>query len=312
MENLSSASIEVKNKTKISFTETYDEHADVNEIVIFSLLGLLIIFGNVTSILVFWRRRFFLKRSTIFLINLTTADLMVGIVAIYTILEHILPQDINESIIGDVYFKINVAFDVFAGLSSIFFLTAISMEKVHAVLRPLRHVVIPTCYYVIGVCSVWLLAGFLSALTLLSLQEYLNEQVLTVVISVFIGLALLITCVSYVTIWVKFSRRSFVPRTAATEMNKKLLTTLFTVTVLSLVSWLPVHIIFIFLRLFPNIPISDTIVVATRLLQFANSFLNPIVYNLRMPEFRKATMNLICGCVVTDSPNVEIRLMSME
>jgi len=311
MENLSSALIETTDNNTTSLSRIYNEQTDVKEIAIFILVGHFIIFGNVTSILVFWRRRHFLKRSTILLINLTAADLLVGLVVIFTILGDFIPKDDNSSI-KDVHFKIIVPFDAFAGMSSIFFLAAISLEKSHAILRPLRHVAMPTSFYVIGVCSVWFLTGFLSGLLLLSLCGFLNNHVTDIVISSFIGLALVITCVSYATIWVKFSRRIFVPHNTATEMNKKLVKTLFIVTVLSLISWLPFHIIFTLLQLFPNIPISDSTVIITRLLQFANSLLNPIVYNLRMPEFRKALMNLICSCAIRDRPKANIRLVSLK
>ena len=312
MKNRSFAPVKPEsNNTTTSLTWIYSEQTDLKEIVFFTFLGILIIFENATSILVFWRRRFVLKRSTILLINLTTADLLVGFAIINAIVGEFLPEN-GKTSIKDVHFKVTVQFDAFAGLSSIFFLAAISLEKSHSILRPLRHVAMTTRCYVIGVCSVWLLTGFLSGLILLSLFDCLDDQVIDIVISSFIGLALLVTCVSYTTIWLKFSRRVLIQRTPATELNKRLVKTLFIVTVLSLVSWLPFHIIFLLLHLFPGIPISDSAVVITRLLQFANSLLNPIVYNLRMPEFRKATKKLICGCVMKHPQNVQIPLASLK
>lgn len=300
------------NNTAISLiTGIHSEESEMAESVLFILLGLFIIFGNALSILVFWRRRFFLKRSTILLINLTTADLMVGLAVIGSILGNFLPQE-NNSNVEDIFMKIVLPFDSFAGLSSIFFLAAISLERAHAVLRPLRHVVMTTRCYVILVYAVWLLTVFLSGLILLSWCEYLNNKLTDIVISSFVGLALLLTCVSYTTIWIRFSRRVFIPRNTETMVNKKLVKTLFIVTAVSLISWLPFHIIFILLHLFPRIPISYNTILLTRLLQYANSLVNPIVYNLRMLEFRKAMLRLICGCVVKDRPKVEIRLMSMK
>ena len=89
MEIFSTASVEnTKNETNETFSnEVYGEEKDVKEIVVFLLLGIL--FVNATSIVVFWRRRFFLRRSTILLINLTTADLLVGFIptGIFTMLE---------------------------------------------------------------------------------------------------------------------------------------------------------------------------------------------------------------------------------
>ena len=90
MEIFSTASLEnTKNETNETFSnEVSGEEKDVKEIVVFLLLGILIIFVNATNIVVFWRRRFFLRRSTILLINLTTADLLVGFIltGIFTML----------------------------------------------------------------------------------------------------------------------------------------------------------------------------------------------------------------------------------
>ena len=274
-------------------------------------LGFLVIFGNATSIVIFWRRRFFLRRSTILLINLTTADLLVGFVIIFTMLEDILP---SYFISREVYSEINVGFDAFALLTSILFLAAISVEKAHAVLRPLRHFFIPTRHYISGVLTMWFLAGFLSAINLLPLHAILNKQIAITVISSSIGLALLIIFISYASIWFKFNKRMFKPPTAATEMNQKLVKTLFMVTILSVVSWLPLQIILILLYYYPNIKITANILLTVRFLQYFNSLLNPIVYNLRMPDFRKEMINLICGCCIKDIPprRADIRLKSFR
>ena len=90
MEIFSTASVEnTKNETNETFSnEVYGEEKDVKEIVVFLLFGILIIFVNATSIVVFGVG-FFLRRSTILLINLTTADLLVGFIltGIFTMLE---------------------------------------------------------------------------------------------------------------------------------------------------------------------------------------------------------------------------------
>ncbi|CAH3168321.1 unnamed protein product [Porites lobata] len=262
MENSSSASVQKTNKVSLILLNEIDsEEANVTKTVFFIALGLVIIFGNATSIVIFWRRRFFLQRSAILLMNLTAADLLVGFVIIFTIMEDILP---SYFISREIYSEMNVGFDAFALLSSILFLAAISVERAHAVLRPVRHLFIPTRYYFSGVLTVWFMAGFLSAINLLPLHAILSKQITITVISTSIGLALLIIFISYASIWFKFNKRMFNPSTARTEMNQKL---------------------------------------------YFNSLLNPIVYNLRMPDFRKEMIDLICGCCIKDIPKrADIRL----
>ncbi|CAH3168319.1 unnamed protein product [Porites lobata] len=103
----------------------------------------------------------------------------------------------------------------------------------------------------------------------------------------------------------------FNPSTARTEMNQKLVKTLFMVTILSLISWLPLQVILILLYYYPNVKITANILLIVRLFQYFNSLLNPIVYNLRMPDFRKEMINLICACCIKDIPKrAGIRLNS--
>ena len=74
--------------------------------------------------------------------------------------------------------------------------------------------------------------------------------------------------------------------------------TLFTVTSLSLLMWLP-YLITSFLFLATDIFSSLSEIVFLRLyngsivLFFANSFLNPILYTMRMPGFRRA-LKILC------------------
>ena len=74
--------------------------------------------------------------------------------------------------------------------------------------------------------------------------------------------------------------------------NKKLAKTLFIVTILSLITWLPTG----FSLASPSYlrDASSLYVQITLTLQFANSFLNPIVYCFRMTEFKMSLKKLFC------------------
>ena len=116
---------------------------------VFGLLGLLIVLGNTVSIITFWRRRFFTERSSILLINLSVADFIVGLVVIFTVIVGNLFLQDGSNGVKNIPITIIIPFDVFSGLSSISFLTAIAVEKTYTLLRPLRHVTTATRNYVI-------------------------------------------------------------------------------------------------------------------------------------------------------------------
>ena len=104
--------------------------------------------------------------------------------------------------------------------------------------------------------------------------------------------------VSYVFIFVKLRFGNQPRHHGAANRERKLTVTLFTVTSLSLLMWLP-YVITTFLFFATNILMSLSDMAFFRLqhvsiiLLYANSFLNPILYTLRMPGFRWA-LKMLC------------------
>lgn len=111
-----------------------------------------------------------------------------------------------------------------------------------------------------------------------------------IVISTYTATCLIIITVAYLTIFI-YSRKR-VPRV---ELNReqnhnKLTKTLFIVTLLSLITWTP-HGIANVLR-FTTHDVEGEVYLAGQFCRLANSYVNPIVYCLQMPEFRERLINL--------------------
>ena len=81
---------------------------------VFGLLGLLIVLGNTVSIIMFWRRRFFMERSSILLINLSVADFIVGLVVIFTAIVGNLFLQAGSNGVKNIPITIIIPFDVFS------------------------------------------------------------------------------------------------------------------------------------------------------------------------------------------------------
>ena len=98
------------------------------------------------------------------------------------------------------------------------------------------------------------------------------------------GVCLIIVLCAYSVIWI-FSKKKD-PRLSENKhiRNKDLAKTLFIVTLVSLLTWLPFAVAFNL-----SFPLEDywNIGRLPRCLQLANSFLNPIIYCFRMPMFRE-------------------------
>ena len=96
--------------------------------------------------------------------------------------------------------------------------------------------------------------------------------------------------------------------------ERKLTVTLFIVTSLSLLLWLP-FVITVFLFFSTNILKSLSEIAFFRLnyvssvLLYANSFLNPILYAMRMPGFRRALKML---CRQRPQPHRQVEIISLR
>ena len=103
---------------------------------------------------------------------------------------------------------------------------------------------------------------------------------------------LFIVCGCNIGIWRKFRRgRMASQQQNRAVQNQRLTKTLLFVSIIALISWIPFIIVNLFLAL--ERPDLSTYYYTTDILNYSNSFLNPILYALRIPEFKQA-LGLCC------------------
>ena len=168
----------------------------------------------------------------------------------------------------------------------------ISLERVHATFRPIEHRIIRKWVYVVAIAVVWVLPVITSVTSMVVL--FMTGYYLF-----FYGfhccLCLFVICVSYIAILIKFRcgahpRRYF----ATSSKQRKLTVTLFITTLASLLLWLPYHILVIVNLKTSDLPKSFPRLEAVRLgyslfvLFYANSLVNPVLYTIRIPDFKRA------------------------
>ena len=254
---------------------------------------------NAFTLATYIRNRHLRKGSTYLIINLTVADLLVAIVAGTSIifeegnLETLkgLKQDL--SLQSFLYFTLHVL-SLVASLANI---SLISLERLHATLFPYRHCLVGTRVYLATILCSWLFSlTFSSVLSLLTFRASLAS--FWYVIASYIFLSLLILTVSYSIIISTVKNNPHTPN-AGTALSKerKLTVTLFTVTVVSFLTILPGAIWTvvpqrIWSKLCPAV--FSRIDYSFDLLYLFNSIVNPLIYAVRMQEFRKAARKLFC------------------
>ncbi|XP_068754935.1 histamine H2 receptor-like [Montipora capricornis] len=262
---------------------------EITFIVIFTLEAVLIIIGNSLAILVFCTQNLRRQRPHLLLINLAVADLLVGIAEPLVLATENVPRMLAEPGQGRNIQSPTSTFQFFASSSSVLLLALISLERVYAVLWPLRHRVANLQVYVCSVLIVWFSGIVMTVLSLIPVFfRRANRVYFSVAILTCLSISLLIICVSYVKIR---ARLLVIPegRVAhnTTERNLRLSKTILGVIVISLVFWLPAFVVY-FARVFCPQCFSPLLKSFVKVLHLANSMVNPLVYTFRMQAFRNA------------------------
>lgn len=180
----------------------------------------------------FWKRRFHSRKTSVVLINLSVADLMVGVSSVEDIIRYICL--LSKASCGKDWTTKYFILGEFSGCASISFLVLVSLERLYAIVWPFRSRTTSSRTYMIAVGIVWLLSGATPALALLSK----SSEILPVEVYEWFGSVIMIACpltvsCAYALIWFYSKRKD--PRLSQNnhKRNKNLAKTLFIVTVSS-------------------------------------------------------------------------------
>ena len=244
---------------------------------------------NGFTIITFARNHHLRKCTTYLIINLAMADLLVGAVSGPLHIYHTLTFK-HESGFSWKKFTVKYFETVFENCS-LLNLALLSLERLHATLFPFRHSRMTNWIYLKTVVCIWLLALVLSSaeaalfLTDLKASKIFYASLMIIVLSTVI--------VSYMIIIFNVKRNVPPQLSGAGAYDRKLTATLFVVTVLSTLSILPRFFWDVLgVRRFNTLSTKALFNIhqSVHVLFFANSFVNPIVYALRMQEFRNAAL----------------------
>ena len=254
----------------------------------FGLLSFLIIVGNALSISILFKRRL-RKRPHFLLISLAFADLLVGLIAVPL---YIMNQ---ANLLLHTAYWVYLCVDMITGLSSVFTLTAISLERLHAISRPLRHRQLTSPSYAIAIATPWIFSLIVSLSYLLSVFSVITNLQFFSGIIISLSTSLLVTCISYFIIWRKQTSR-IIPNETQARKDFNLNRTLLLVSVIFVFSWLPFHVLNIVSTFCASCEIFLVTVYVVKFLHYSNSFMNFLVYCFRMPDYRKALSRMLHKC----------------
>ena len=119
----------------------------------FGVMAFIIIFGNSLTIATLLKKKF-RKGSHFLLISLALADLLVGCMIPLYMAGMIVLSYKPEILLYALYLS------MFVSLSSIFHLAVISLERLHATLRPFRHRQLSLTAYWVAIATPWIVSLF--------------------------------------------------------------------------------------------------------------------------------------------------------
>ena len=254
--------------------------------VVYICEAVLILTGNSITVYIFWTIRKRLKRTSYLLINLAVADILAGIgIALYVYNHFVSIKELTKTatIIGLVGI-----------LCSLLSMVLISLERMCAILWPFRHRILSIWHYHISVGIVWFMA-FSTATLNASIDVFNTKSNFTFVTAVAIFCSVALISGAYLAIWISTRRNRMPGRTyRSTEQDRKLAKTLFLVTALSIIVFLPKGINYTFSTYKEHM--HSFWVQLTIVAQQTNSILNPAVYCFNMPEFKESLKKLLCRC----------------
>lgn len=234
--------------------------------------------------------------------GLAVSDMLVGLVSIPCWMFIDLSQYKGKPKNNDVT-RFYSAFDIFIGIASILQLTCISMERCHAVVRPIKHRTLSKHVFYIMIAFPWFYAALMGFLHPLQYQTW--ESSFTILMSTtgfFIPLMIII--IAYFTIYRYMRRKSdIIQRHSVAQkrlINKelKLSITLAFITSIFVITWLPLFVVtFIATYSLGTLGAGITkirLVKFVKWMHYSNSAINPYIYSYRNEGIRTTLKVILC------------------
>ena len=272
-------------------------------IAIFALEIAVIIIRNVFTIFIFWSLRLRLKRTCFLVINFAVANLLVGITEGVAL-------GIHKSLRTEMHPK-GTQSPSFASCTSLMFFALVSLERVYAVLRPLRHRVTRMQAYVFSIVTVWGARLCIAGLSLLSVYHAKVDILYAIVASdVLLLISLIIICASYLSTRSRLNHRTpnlQLSHKRSLKHNVGLSKLLYIEVAVSLILWLPAFVVYtikiLCWKCFCTISLW-----LVNVLSLANFMVNPFVYSFRMQIFK----NTLKKHWKKQGEQVELRPVSLQ
>lgn len=244
--------------------------------VAFAVTGIIVIVINSLTLYSFSKNKLLQTRRHFMIINLTVADLLFGATGMSSAVFYLL----NPS---DISFCLFAILNMFTKLACLITLCLIAIERMHAIVWPLRHQVLGCGVYKTALVLSWILSAVAATTSIVSVYSYnsvLAESILPVLIAA--GIITMIT--SYISIWVSVHRRKKDKHNTASNQDKGLAITLLLVAGTFVVTFV-IPVLYMSISHLCSC-YKPSLSVTTYLAPALESVINPVIYCFRIPGFQ--------------------------
>ena len=273
----------------------------------FVVMGTLVMVINTLTLLTFTKTSTLRTRRHVMIINLTAADLLFGAVGMSSTVFYLL----KPSYISLCLFHI---LNRYPKMASLYTIGVIAVERMHAIVFPLRHRVLSNIVYKIAVVFIWSIAAVTTTTTVLFATGIWEHALLSSGLHITVALSVVFTTVCcYVAIWISFRRRKRHKLGVLSNQDKTLAVTLLFVAGGFIITWFPPSLYFSVARVCKScVKANETTVgFGVVLLLGVQSLINPIIYCFRLSGFKvslKALLKrMVCFVMCRPSRAVQSR-----
>ena len=270
-------------------------------VLIFECLAIVIL--NVITIIVFVKHRQQRRQSTYLIIHLTIVDFSVGaVLGPLQIDTKLYLCDLQKFPVSNMTWSIHLRFAVLHSFifNSLVNLVFVSLERLHATFRPFKHRFVKKFIYGVIITVIWLTTTARESVQIVLREKGISNFYLDSTLYLpfyLIPVFLICACYSLIVLKVRCSRHPH--HHGATSLKERKLTCTSLIAVLvSLLCYLP-GIIYLILRSsqkFLKLSLRSYFHIGMSLesIILMNSIVNPVIYAMRMPEFRGSVSQIFC------------------
>ena len=257
---------------------------------------------NIITIIMFAKQRRLQRKSTYLVIHLAIVDLLIGAVTGPLRIEslgrfvcHLWENDKPNTIMSTAVALYHI------DKVSLLNLAFISLERTHATFCPLKHRFVKKWVYGVVIVVTWLVPVVMISMMLG--RSIFNHDIMIIFFWVFFlytSILLLVIFACYISIYIKVRGGRFAQLHGAAGLReRKLTSTMFHATFGSFLTFLLSIVcygVFVFdLKLLLSLSINFLFHFQVAMITFLlfNSLINPIIYAIKMPEFRAGMLQII-------------------